>query len=478
MGQTMTEGLITRWYVGDGDAVNEGDDVYELEYDKSTYTVQAKKPGVIKLLFEEGATVPLGDAVAVILEGGEAFDESFVKGAHSVANAARGAEANDEPAAQAEGLTEEEAGAGSVLATPFVRSRARKMGIDIRALARPGGRVTIEDIESYGKAGAAAEAAVGAVAEVGVAAEAGAAAGAVQHECDECSKCEPVRISPLARKLAKERNIDISAIKPKDGIRVTADDVKAFEEKNRAPAAPAAPAASVAPGVKGRREPMRGMRKSIADNMSKSYFTYPTVTLTTDADMSSLQELRDRLNEELAQSGIKLTVTDMLVKAVAKALVDHEIVNTSLDGGEIVYHEQVNVGVAVALEKGLIVPVVKNANKLSLPEIASETKRLVDLAKTGKLSLSDMSGGTFTITNLGTMGIDAFNPIINPPESAILGVGRTVKKPVVVDDGIFIQPRAVLSFTHDHRVIDGAPGAYFLQSVVRYIENPELLLSD
>jgi len=451
----MTEGLIAKWYVGDGDDVNEGDDVYELEYDKSTYTVQAKKPGVIKLLFEEGATVPLGDAVAVILEGGEAFDESFVKGAHSVANAARGAEANDEPEAPEEEQPEDAApqAAGSVLATPFVRSRARKMGIDIRALARPGERVTIKDIENYGKTGAVT----------------GAEKGAVRHECDECSKCEPAqpaRISPLARKMAKERNIDISEIKPRDGIRVTAEDVEAFEGQKPAPAR------------KKRREPMRGMRKSIADNMSKSYFTYPTVTLTTDADMSSLQELRDRLNEELAQSGIKLTVTDMLVKAVAKALVDHEIVNTSLEEGEIVYHEQVNVGVAVALEKGLIVPVVKNADKLKLPEIANETKRLVDLAKTGKIGLSDMSGGTFTITNLGTMGIDAFNPIINPPESAILGVGRTVKKPVVVDDGIFIQPRAVLSFTHDHRVIDGAPGAYFLQSVVRYIENPELLLSD
>ena len=432
MGQTMTEGVIAKWYVNDGDAVNAGDDIYDLEYDKSTSTVQAKKPGIIKLLFEEGATAPLGEAVAVILEEGEEFDPSLVKGAHSVANAALGGAAKEEPAVQEAAPRQEAAvpGAGGVLATPFVRSLARKMGIDIRIVAQPGERVTKEALENYGKS-------------------------------------EPIRISPLARKIAKERNIDISSIKPRDGVYITKDDLLAFEEQKPVQAVKA---------PEGRREPLRGMRKAIADNMTQSYFTYPTVTLTTDADMSALLQLREEMNSELERQGIKLTITDLLVKAVAKALVEHEIVNTSLAGDEIIYHGEVNVGVAVALEKGLVVPVVKNADKLTLAQIAKETERLIGLAKSGGLSGDDMSGGTFTITNLGTLGIDAFNPIINYPESAILGVGRTVKKPVVVDDRIVIQPRAVLSFTHDHRVIDGAPGAYFLQSVVRYIEKPFLLL--
>ena len=446
MGQTMTEGLIAKWYVSDGDTVNEGDDIYELEYDKSTYTVQAKKPGVIKLLFEEGTTVPLGDAVAVILEGGEAFDAASVRGEYSVANAARGGAAAEETAVRPDGPESEAvlSGAeGGVLATPFVRSLARGMGIDIRDVARPGERVTREDLENYGRA------------------------DAVPDETEEGGKSEAVHISPLARKVAERRNIDIDTLKPKYGARITVSDVKAAAEQKTEKHL-----------LRGRREPLSGIRKSIADNMTQSYFTYPTVTLTTDANMSALQDLRDQMNSELEKDGIKITVTDMLVKAVAKALTENEIVNTSLADGEIIYHDQVNVGVAVALKKGLVVPVIKNADKLKLPEIANETKRLIDLAKSGRIEGEDMRGGTFTVTNLGVFGIDAFNPIINPPESAILGVGRTVKKPVVVEDQIVVQPRAVLSFTHDHRVIDGAPGAYFLQSVVRYIEKPFLLLLD
>ncbi len=448
MGQTMTEGIIAKWYKNDGAAVRAGDDIYELEYDKATSTVQAKKEGIIKLLFEEGAAVPLGEAVAVILEEGETFDASLAKSAHSVANAAMGGA--DEAKAMVEAPREKQfvsggGPQGSVLATPFVRALARKMGIDIQMIAKPGDRVTKEDLEAFG-----------------------GQKKTMQHNCEECSKCEPVRISPLARKMAKEHNIDISNVTPKDGVRITKDDITAYLQS------PAKQTAS----LKGRREPVRGMRKVIAERMAQSYFTYPTVTLTTDANMAELLKLREQFNEEYAERGIKLTVTDLLIKAVAKALLENEIVNTSLADDEIIYHEEVNIGVAVALQNGLVVPVVRNADRLRPDEISQETKRLTDLAKNGQIGGDDMEGGTFTITNLGPMGIDAFNPIINYPQSAILGVGRTVKKPVVADDEIVIQPRAVLSLTHDHRVIDGAPAAYFLQTLVRYIEKPFLLFID
>ena len=397
MGQTMTEGLVAKWCKADGDGVKPGDDIYELEYDKATSVVQARAEGIIKLLYEEGAVVPLGEAVAVILEDGEEFDASMAKGAYSVANAAQGG--------APEGKEQELAPLAAIH-------------------------------------------------------------GAGRDEGDD----ESIRISPHARKIAKEHGIDIRDIVPKDGKRITKDDVLSFVQQ---------PAGQrEGPPLEARREPMKGMRKAIADNMTKSYFTYPAVTLTTDADMGALLKMREQWNEEFASDGAKITVTDMLVKAVAKALLEHGIVNTSLEGDEVVYHDEVNISIAVALAEGLVVPVVRHADKLSLNGIADETKRLVELAGSGRLGAEDMNGGTFTITNLGTFGIDAFNPIINYPQSAILGVGRTVKKPAVEDDKIVIQQRAMLSFTHDHRVIDGAPGALFLQSVVRYIEKPFLLLTD
>ncbi len=168
----------------------------------------------------------------------------------------------------------------------------------------------------------------------------------------------------------------------------------------------------------------------------------------------------------------------MLVKAVAYSLRDNEVLNASIDGNDVVYYEDINVAVAVALDEGLVVPVIRNADKLSIKELSKEILRLVTQAREGSLSPDDMSGATFTLTNLGAFGIDCFNPIINRPESAILGVGRTVEKPVVIDGKIEIRPRMVTSITHDHRVIDGVPAAKFLQSFTYYVENPALLLEE
>jgi len=422
----MTEGVVARWCVSDGDAVNKGDDIYELEYDKATSIVNSRASGIVKLLYEEGATVPLGDAVAVILENGEAFDESMVSSGFSVANAGKGgvSEVGNSDGGVSYGASHktaadntENTGADGekprILVTPLVRKLAKDMGIDLSDVAKPGMRVTKQDLEAY------------------------QAQRASQPQLQPDSQPQP---DPQPQ--------------PHDDA----------QEKH---------------ARKGRRIPLSGMRKAIAENMTKSYFSYPTVTLNTDADMTALLILREQWNQEHASENIKLSVTDMLVKAVAKALKEHEIVNTSLDGNEIVFHEEINIGIAVALEVGLVVPVVRNADKLGIEEIAKEIKRLAALAKSGRISGDEMRGGTFTVTNLGMLGIDIFNPIINPPQSAVLGVGRIVKKPMVSkNDEIIIQHRMTLSFTHDHRVIDGAPGAYFLQSVVRYLERPFLLLTD
>lgn len=446
LGQTMTEGTVARFLVKDGDHVQVDTEIYELEYDKSTANIPAKKAGIVHLLVEEGAVVPLGQPVAVILEEGETLDTVDLSAGRDVAVAGKsaGRAAAAPVAASAEVGVRQELKYG---AAPKIKKMAREMGIDlVQVIPADGKRITTEDLEAFAKRSAA---------------ETPAAAA------EELVK--QVKISPLARKLAEELHVDVNCVVPADGRRITRDDVKAFAAAS--PAVPALPAED-------RREPLRGMRKVIAERMRESHDLYPAATLTTEVDMTELNKLRTQLNTQLAKKGIKLSVTDLLVKAAAKALRDNEIVNTSLEGDEIVYHSRVNVGIAVAVPNGLLVPVVRDVDRLSLEQISTESKRLIAKAKDGTISGDDMAGGTFSLTNLGMVGIDAFTPLINMPQSAILGVGRTVEKPAVVDGQIVIRAKAVLSITHDHRVIDGYPAALFLQSMTYYIENPCLLLLD
>ena len=460
LGQTMTEGTVAQWYVTDGAHVDAGDDIYELEYDKSCATIEAKTSGTVRLLCNEGDVISLGQAVAVILADGEKLEDVNIAGEHQVANVATAGDAApktgtvpaEEPAAEPK--QEPAAPAGPVLASPMARKMARDAGIDLGSV-RPGknGVIHAADIPSAG----------------------------LVHECDECSRCGDVFATPMARKLAKEKGIDLADIAA-PGERVRKADVLAFEEKQAAAAAPApAPAPMPAPVPEGnvRRVKMSAMGKFIAKNMSQSYFTYPTVTLNSTADMSELLRMRSQINKKLEGSGTKLTVTDILIKIVAMALKENPVINTTLDGNEVLFHEDINVGFAVALEEGLVVPVIRHADRISLTEIASETRRLIGQARAdGVLPPEEMEGGTFSITNLGAFGIDTFNPIINMPQSAILGIGRTVDTLVMRDGQIVSVPIMSLSITHDHRVIHGVPAARFLQSVVKYIEAPYMLLLD
>ena len=449
LGQTMTEGIVAKWYKQDGDSVQVGEDIYELEYDKAVATIQAKKSGIIRLLCKEGDTVPLSETVAIILEPGEKLEDVNIKGMQGVASPARAEESRPAEPASDQGLAgESKKNSGAILATPMVRRLAKEMGINLEDVpaTNPSAGISKEDLEAF--------------------AQTSKQSASVVHDCVSCNKCNDEKISPLARKIAKDMNVDISKIVPADGRRISKEDVLAVT--NVAEASPKSE----------KRVKVSGMRKIIAQRMTKSYFTYPTVTLTSSADMSELLKMRELLNEKYIVKDVKVTVTDMLVAVVAKALRDNPIINTSLDENEIVYHEQINIGIAVALDNGLVVPVIRNSDQLKIEEIAVETKRLVALTKSGRASEADISGGTFTITNLGSFGIDAFNPIINYPESAILGVGRTVDTPAVINGEIKIAKKAVLSLTHDHRVIDGVPAAQFLQSIVRYIEKPYLLLID
>jgi len=281
---------------------------------------------------------------------------------------------------------------------------------------------------------------------------------------------EKIKISPAARKLAEEHGIDITKIKGTgpDGRIVKEDILRVIESEKEVVKVSSLPAKIIA---------LEGMRKIIAERMALSARTTARVLLTIDVDMSEVSKLRQSLLEDVEKKwGVRLTYTDILVKAVAKALEEHPIVNSILVEDKIHVMESINIGVAVALKDGLIVPVVREANKKSLIEIALQLKELIEKARQGKLSTEEATGGTFTISNLGMYGVGVQMQIINPPEVAILGVGAITDKPAVINGQITIRPMMTLSLVFDHRALDGAPAAEFLVTLKRILENPYILL--
>jgi len=268
---------------------------------------------------------------------------------------------------------------------------------------------------------------------------------------------ERIMASPAAKRLAKEYDVDLAQVRGTgpEG-RIVEEDIRRYVEEKE-----------ITPKI---REviPLTGIRKTAAERVSLSARTAPHTTLNMEVGMSKATKLREE---------IQVSYTDMVAKAVAKALVEHPIMNSTLEDEQIKVFHDINIGVAVATEKGLIVPVIHNTDRKSLKEIALKLKELAEKARQGKLTKDELTGGTFTITNLGMYGVDTFTPIINPPETAILGVGRLTEKPVVENKKIVIKPLMNLSLSFDHRVVDGAPAAQFLQKIKKILENPEALLA-
>jgi pyruvate dehydrogenase E2 component (dihydrolipoamide acetyltransferase) len=283
-----------------------------------------------------------------------------------------------------------------------------------------------------------------------------------------------VKASPVARVMAQAHGIDLGLIAGSGpgGRIVRADVLKATEKGVPAKAAPA-PAAVAGELLSVAQEiPIAGVRKVIFKNMHLSLATQAQLTLHTEASAAAMLRLRSRLNA----AGAKVSYNAVIVKVIAQALKQHPLVNASVDGEMIKVWRQVHVGVAMDLGRGLIVPKVRNAESKSIREISADIDRLVEAAKAGSLALDDLTLGTFTLTNLGAWDIDDFTPIVNHPESAILGVGRVVEKPVARNGQVVVEPRIALSLSFDHRIIDGAPGAAFLKTIKDFIEEPSLML--
>jgi len=427
-GLTMQEGTIQRYFKTPGESVRAGEPLYEVETEKVLYEVEAPASGTLAAaLFPEGATVECGAVIAVIAESGEdaaaigaRYDDGAGPRAGAPAAMAAGAPARSSGAAAAASAAED-AGARRAI-SPVARKLAAELGVELAHVAGtgPGGRITREDVERAAEAARSASSASAAV----------------------------ERAAEVARSTASVSASGASAASAAAGA--------------GAPAGAPAPAAAPAAGKpQARSIPMRGMRKTIADRMSQSLRESAQLTITSEADVTPAVELRERLVRQF-----DFTYGDLLIQAVARALLRHPRMNARLMQDAIAIMPQVNVGMAVALEDGLIVPVIVDADRKSLREIAAVTRELGERARAGKLRLEEVSGGTFTITNLGTYGVDAFTPIINTGETGILGVGRIIEKPVVHRGEIARRSMMTLSLTFDHRLIDGAPAAQFLQTAI------------
>ena len=435
LGLTMTEGTVSKWLKKVGDEIKSGEPFFEVETDKLTNTIEANTDGVVRHFFvEEGTTVPVLDKVAIIAAADE--DISALLGGAPAAAAAPEAPA----AAPTASAAPVRAPGERVVAAPAAKKLAKELGIDLALVpgTGPNGRITLDDVKNWKPAPAAPAA----------------------PAAEEAPK---TKASPLAAAVAKDLGIDLDKIGAKD--RVLAEDILRYLESTREKAPEEAPREEVVP--------MNGMRKAIAKNMLNSHMTSPTVTANLSVDMSAMKAYR----EQLKAKEIKVSYTDLLVKFIAKALTEFPLLNCSVEDNKIVYKHYVNMGVAVALDNGLVVPNVTDADKKSLTEISKEIKELAKLAREGGLPMEKLRGGTFTITNLGMYGIESFTPIINQPEVAILGVTTMEDRAVVRGGEIVIRPMMTLSLTFDHRVVDGSVAAEFLQRVKALLENPALMLA-
>ena len=431
MGLTMTEGTIEEWKFKEGDTVKKGDILFSVATDKLTNDVECDTDGVLlKILLPEGETGPCKSVIAYIGEAGEA-----VPGGAPVAAAPAAAPAVA-PAAAASAVAAPAAKPNHgayVLATPRAKKLAKDKGYDLHDIpgTGPNGVVVARDVESF-------------------------VAGP--------------KTSPMAAKLAAELGVDVSKLDVQGRV-MKADVLAAAGVGAPAAAEAAACESNDLPPVK-----VNPLRRSIAANMSASWTTSPRVTYTRPVDASAMKELRSRLKDTLKEQGIKLTFNHILMKVAAQTLMEFPDVNASFADNMLTRHRHANVGLAVAKGDGLIVPNVKSCDTKSLAQIAKETEALIEATRSGKLSMEDMTGGTFTISSLGPYGITSFSPIINQPELAILGVCDMVDTPVVRNGEIVIRPMMNLSLTADHRVIDGVMAAKFLKRMAELLENPYLLL--
>jgi pyruvate dehydrogenase E2 component (dihydrolipoamide acetyltransferase) len=412
LGMAQESGTLVAWLKNEGDHVNEGEAVMEIETDKTTVEIEATGSGILSgLLFQESDEVPVGQTMAWILEPGETIPESV-----SIPERIK----DDTPV-----VTRSEVHPIS----PVAQKMAEDYEVDLSLVKPSGKRINKADIQAYLDAK------------------------------KQKKEVNLIPASPKARRIAQEKSIDLSDVKGSGpGEAVLSADLFGMEVTKVAPAA---------------YQNVSSIWSRMAEQVTKSWTSTPHFYLLREVNARSLISWRGYL---LESSDLRVTYTDLLVKVVAAAIRQHPQINNFWDDGVIRENQDINVGLAVAVEDGLIVPVIHNADTLSIRQISQTRQELVERSQNKKLLLDDLQNGTFTISNLGMYGVDIFNAILNPPQAGILAVGRIADRVVPVANQPSIQPMMILSISYDHRVIDGASGARFLETLANLIEEPVRLV--
>ena len=441
LGLTMTEGTLTEWLVNTGETVSQGQPVASIETDKIETEIEAEADGLLHQLCQSGEVFECGVVLGWVLKEGEEPPEApetpEVK--------------NDEtiPVQQNE-ITENETKVKSnrIAASPAAKRLAKENGVDLSSISGsgPGGRIVVEDVEAF----------------------------SASAQSDLSSEISDMKSSQAAVNEAKKLGVDLSKVQASgtDGT-VRKSDVQAHIKNSSRPTAEKHETFTYEPIGEGERVPLTGMRKVISNRMYSSLQSMAQLTLHLDVEMDDAISLRKEMENDDVVPGY----TDFVIASVAHALKVHPKLNSQMLENEILQLTEINIGMAVALNDGLVVPVIRNADQLSLNEIAQNTSRLAGQARNGKLALEDLEGGTFSVSSLGMFGVDGFTPVINPPNSAILGVGRIREDTAWDDQTPRKSSRMVISLTWDHRVLDGAPAADFASTVKSGLENPESLLN-
>jgi pyruvate dehydrogenase E2 component (dihydrolipoamide acetyltransferase) len=456
LGQTVEEVTLVRWLVEDGARVSQGQEVMEVETDKAVFPVEANGKGYIHIgPYKEGEVLPVLTVVAII--GKE--DEKFAAAGSPPGGPAAAATADSalsEPgavslAASPEAAPPPQGDEGRVFASPRARKIAVEKNVDLAQVTPTGyggERIAERDVVAY--------------------------------------LSQAPRATPVAQRMAAGAGVDLRSVAGSGpGGRIVKEDVERLLQKPAAVPAPAVaapvvptPAAPLPPAEVVERIPLKGVRAIIAERMSASVHTTARVTLMMEADATEFVAARERIKTKVSEEwGFTPGYNDLLAKIVASALRKFPYMNARLASDAIEVMGQVNIGMAVDTERGLLVPVVRNADQKSLREFGAAFRQMVERARSGRSLPDDLSGGTFTITNLGMFEVDAFTPVINLPEAAILGVGRIAPKVVPYEGNVVVRQMWTLSLVFDHRLVDGAPAARFLQFIKQLIEEPYLLIA-
>ena len=471
LGLTMEEGTILQWLVDDGAVVTQGTPVMLIETDKVESEVECSDAGRLHRLGVEGDTFRCGTVVGLLLADGEAPPASSQAPPANAPTATMPAPAPAPATGQVAGVAVtngqlvSSGGDGTRrFVSPNARRLAAERNIDLATVrgTGPGGRIVSEDLDDVA-ATAAAPPAVPAPLPTGAGASTAPLAGSMV----------PATVS--ARQLADLLGVDLAVVPPDplDGY-VTREAVARYVRIRLQPTAPAPTAGAPASQTPTRVRKLSGMRGTIAKRMHASLREMAQLTLTMDADMDAVVADRDARKV----GGAAPAYTDYVIAAVAAALHEHPRVNAQMTADGIAELPDIHVGLAVALDEGLVVPVVRHADRLSLTEIATVTARLAASARAGTLGLDDLEGGTFSVSALGMFGVDAFTPVINPPNVAILGVGRIRDDLTLVEGSVEVHKRLTLSLTWDHRVLDGAPAAAFCASIATRLATPAMTGGD